>query len=150
MGSDPARGDRYLDAREASTDEIPLASTCSSQCFSAAHDRSSYDCGGVSMIPVQPSASQKITARHLSRQAMLYVRQSTLHQVLENPESTARQYGLRERAIALGWEASRIVVMIRTWANREQAPSIGLDFNGSWPRWGLAMSGSSWDWRSPG
>ncbi len=111
MGSDPARGDRYLDAREASTDEIPLASTCSSQCFSAAHDRSSYDCGGVSMIPVQPSASQKITARHLARQAMLYVRQSTLHQVLENTESTARQYGLRERAIALGWEASRIVVI---------------------------------------
>ena len=63
------------------------------------------------MIPVQPSALQKITAQHLSRQAMLYVRQSTLHQVLENTESTARQYGLRERAIALGWEASRIVVI---------------------------------------
>jgi DNA invertase Pin-like site-specific DNA recombinase len=54
---------------------------------------------------------QKVTARHLSRQAMLYVRQSTLHQVLENRESTARQYALRERAIALGWEASRIVVI---------------------------------------
>ena len=63
------------------------------------------------MIPVQPSALQKITARHLSRQAMLYVRQSTLHQVLENTESTARQYGLRQRAIALGWEASHIVVI---------------------------------------
>ena len=63
------------------------------------------------MISVQPSALQKITARHLSRQAMLYVRQSTLHQVLENTESTARQYALRERAIALGWEASRIVVI---------------------------------------
>src|SRR6266704_5908815 len=65
----------------------------------------------MSMIPVQPSAVQKITARHLTRQAMLYVRQSTLHQVLENTESTARQYGLRERAIALGWETSRIVVI---------------------------------------
>jgi DNA invertase Pin-like site-specific DNA recombinase len=54
---------------------------------------------------------QKVTARHLARQAMLYVRQSTLHQVLENTESTARQYALRERAIALGWEASRIVVI---------------------------------------
>jgi DNA invertase Pin-like site-specific DNA recombinase len=63
------------------------------------------------MISVQPAALQKITARHLSRQAMLYVRQSTLHQVLENTESSARQYGLRERAIALGWEASRIVVI---------------------------------------
>lgn len=57
------------------------------------------------------AAVQKVTARHLSRQAMLYVRQSTLHQVLENTESTARQYALRERAIALGWEASRIVVI---------------------------------------
>src|SRR2546426_992631 len=35
------------------------------------------------MIPVQPAALQKITAGHLQRQAMLYVRQSTLHQVLE-------------------------------------------------------------------
>src|SRR5438552_7730543 len=111
MGSNHARVDRYLDAREASTDEIPLASTCSSQCFPAAHDRSSYDCGGVSMIPFQPASLQKVTARHLARQAMLYVRQSTLHQVLENTESTARQYALRERAIALGWEASRIVVI---------------------------------------
>src|SRR5437870_4236857 len=63
------------------------------------------------MISVQPAALQKITARHLSRQAMLYVRQSTLHQVLENTESTARQYGLRERALALGWPTERIVVI---------------------------------------
>src|SRR6266849_1680026 len=65
----------------------------------------------MSMISVQPSALQKITARHLSRQAMLYVRQSTLHQVLENTESTARQYELRERALALGWPTERIVVI---------------------------------------
>jgi hypothetical protein len=39
--------------------------------------------------------------------------------------------------------------LIKTWANRGQAPSIGLGFNGSWPRWGLAMSGSSWAWRFP-
>jgi len=55
--------------------------------------------------------SQKVTARHVQRQAMLYVRQSSLHQVLENTESTARQYALRERAIALGWETSRIVAI---------------------------------------
>src|SRR6266853_6108215 len=63
------------------------------------------------MIEIQSAAQQKITARHLSRQAMLYVRQSTLHQVLENTESTARQYGLRERALALGWPTERIVVI---------------------------------------
>jgi DNA invertase Pin-like site-specific DNA recombinase len=63
------------------------------------------------MIPVQPAALQQITARHLQRQAMLYVRQSTLHQVLENTESTARQYALRERAIALGWPTEQVVVI---------------------------------------
>ncbi len=63
------------------------------------------------MISTQPVALQKITARHLQLQAMLYVRQSTLHQVFENTESTARQYALRERAIALGWPAERIVVI---------------------------------------
>lgn len=45
---------------------------------------------------------QKITAHHLQRQACLYIRQSTLQQVLQNCESTARQYALRERAIGLG------------------------------------------------
>ena len=43
----------------------------------------------------------KIAATHLQRQAYLYVRQSTLRQVLENTESTRRQYALRERAVAL-------------------------------------------------
>jgi len=53
----------------------------------------------------------KITAAHLKRQAYLYVRQSTLRQVLENTESTKRQYALRERAVALGWPLDRIVVI---------------------------------------
>src|ERR1700732_5208525 len=53
----------------------------------------------------------KIAATHLQRQAYLYVRQSTLRQVLENSESTKRQYALRQRAIALGWHAERIVVI---------------------------------------
>src|SRR5207253_3941397 len=53
----------------------------------------------------------KITATHLQRQAYLYVRQSTLRQVLENTESTHRQYALRERALALGWPLDRIVVI---------------------------------------
>jgi DNA invertase Pin-like site-specific DNA recombinase len=55
--------------------------------------------------------SQQITARHLHRLACLYVRQSTLQQVFENTESTARQYALRERAEALGWPTERIIVI---------------------------------------
>src|SRR5690348_2601007 len=52
-----------------------------------------------------------IKPRQLQKLACLYVRQSTLQQVLENRESTARQYALRERAIALGWSAQQIVVL---------------------------------------
>ena len=55
--------------------------------------------------------AQHVTAQHLTRLACLYVRQSTLQQVLENTESTSRQYALRERARALGWADERIVVI---------------------------------------
>jgi DNA invertase Pin-like site-specific DNA recombinase len=53
----------------------------------------------------------KITADHLRRDAYLYVRQSTLRQVVENGESTQRQYGLRDRAIVSGWPTERIHVI---------------------------------------
>ena len=54
---------------------------------------------------------QKVTATHLQRDAYLYVRQSTLRQVLENTESTQRQYALRQQAVALGWPTERVVVI---------------------------------------
>jgi DNA invertase Pin-like site-specific DNA recombinase len=57
------------------------------------------------------SARSKVTAQHLCRDAYLYVRQSSLRQVVENTESTQRQYALRQRAIALGWPADRIIVI---------------------------------------
>ena len=53
----------------------------------------------------------KVTALHLKRDAYVYVRQSTLRQVFENTESTERQYALRQRAVALGWPAERVVVI---------------------------------------
>ena len=53
----------------------------------------------------------KVRAQHLQRAAYLYIRQSSLRQVLENTESTVRQYALRDRAIALGWPVERIVVV---------------------------------------
>src|SRR6201987_2933202 len=46
----------------------------------------------------------KITAEHLARSAYVYVQQSTPDQLLNNPESRRRQYGLAARARALGWE----------------------------------------------
>ena len=56
-------------------------------------------------------AHQKVQTGHLKRDAYLYVRQSTLRQVFENTKSTKRQYGLRQRAVALGWPEERIVVI---------------------------------------
>jgi DNA invertase Pin-like site-specific DNA recombinase len=56
-------------------------------------------------------AHQKVTARHLKRNAYLYIRQSTLRQVFENTESTERQYALRQRAVALGWAQEQIIVI---------------------------------------
>ncbi len=53
----------------------------------------------------------KVTPQHLERDAYLYIRQSTPRQVLENTESTQRQYGLRDRAVALGWPLERIHVL---------------------------------------
>ena len=57
------------------------------------------------------NAESKVTAEHLQSAAYLYIRQSSLHQVLENTESTERQYALRRRAVALGWPEERIVVI---------------------------------------
>ena len=56
-------------------------------------------------------AATKVTAGHLARTAYLYVRQSTLRQVMTNTESATRQYGLRQRAVAMGWAAEQIVVI---------------------------------------
>ena len=53
----------------------------------------------------------KVQARHLTRHAYLYIRQSSLRQVLEHTESTQRQYNLKQRAIALGWAHDQIVVV---------------------------------------
>src|SRR3989454_11726952 len=53
----------------------------------------------------------KVRSDHLSRQAVIYVRQSTLLQVRENSGSTTRQYDLVKRAHDLGWEQAAIPVI---------------------------------------
>lgn len=55
--------------------------------------------------------SLKIQPHHLERDAYLYVRQSSMRQVIENVESTKRQYALRARATTLGWPDARVVVI---------------------------------------
>src|SRR6266508_690974 len=53
----------------------------------------------------------KVCDRHLERLAVVYVRQSTRQQVIDHGESTRLQYGLVERAVGLGWQASRVLVI---------------------------------------
>ena len=71
----------------------------------------------------------KITAAHLSRQAIVYLRQSSAAQVEHNRESTERQYALASKACELGWPADRILVIDE---------DLGLSGSGSVARSGFA------------
>src|ERR1700745_2321069 len=60
---------------------------------------------------VRPLAHHKIHASHYDRLAVVYVRQSTPQQMLRHQESTRLQYGLVERALALGWAQPQVLVI---------------------------------------
>src|SRR6266850_7160133 len=71
------------------------------------------------MAPRRPTQREtimmisKIADRHLSREACIYIRQSTMGQVRFNQESTERQYNLVSKAEALGWSPQRIRILDR-------------------------------------
>jgi len=54
---------------------------------------------------------EKIKPQHLSRSAIVYIRQSTLAQVRFHSESTERQYALKEKALRLGWSQDQVQVI---------------------------------------
>ena len=68
--------------------------------------------------------NRKITADHLNRNAYLYIRQSSLKQVLQNTESTKRQYALRHKIMTLGWPTEQIIT-IDTDQGQSGATSAG-------------------------
>ena len=70
----------------------------------------------------------KITAAHRSRDAVIYVRQSTLSQVQENTESLALQYELRRHAAGLGWDEQQITVIDDDLARSAATTSGRLGF----------------------
>ena len=72
------------------------------------------------------SSVGKVSAEHLRRGAYLYIRQSSLKQVVNNTESTARQCALRGRAVALGWSEEQITV-IDTDQGRSGTSAVGRD-----------------------
>jgi DNA invertase Pin-like site-specific DNA recombinase len=53
--------------------------------------------------------TDKVHPHHLARKALLYVRQSSAHQVLHNRESSALQYAMRDRLIMLGWSEIEVI-----------------------------------------
>jgi DNA invertase Pin-like site-specific DNA recombinase len=61
--------------------------------------------------PVGLGRCEKITSHHIDLLALLYVRQSTNHQLREHRESTERQYALANRLRLLGWPEERIVII---------------------------------------
>jgi len=96
---------------------------------------------------------EKVNAGHLQRNAYLYVRQSTLRQVLENTESTLRQYDLRQRAVTLGWPVERIVVIdgdlgqsAATAADREGFQKLVTEV--SLEKAGIVLAWKFRDWRA--
>jgi hypothetical protein len=70
----------------------------------------------------------KIRGWHRDRLAVIYVRQSSRQQVADHGESTRLQYGLVDRAVALGWAASRVMVIDedlgRSAANAAERPGF--------------------------
>lgn len=58
---------------------------------------------------MEQTMNQKIRESHLARNAIIYIRQSSEHQVRNNKESTYLQYSLKDRAIGLGWPHPLII-----------------------------------------
>lgn len=88
----------------------------------------------------------KITADHLARSAYVYIRQSTPDQLANNPESRRRQYALKTRARALGWEN---VVVIDNDLGRSAAGRRDRVSNACWRR-SAACASSSCGWARRG
>ena len=55
--------------------------------------------------------NNKIKSSHTRRAAIVYIRQSHPSQVENNRESTARQYALADKAVALGWDRSQVITI---------------------------------------
>jgi DNA invertase Pin-like site-specific DNA recombinase len=75
---------------------------------------------------ITPLNATKLRNEHVTRPALVYIRQSTLMQVRDNTASTTRQYQLAKRAQDLGWPAS-LVVVIDQDQGRSGASSAGRD-----------------------
>src|SRR5205823_8360523 len=82
----------------------------------------------------------KIADRHLSRQACIYIRQSTPGQVRFNQESTERQYNLANKAKSMGWNPEQIRILDRDLGQSGARATNREDFKTAGQRCGNGSS----------
>jgi DNA invertase Pin-like site-specific DNA recombinase len=89
-----------------------------------------------------PFAVHKVQTEHLARRALIYVRQSTLAQVIENLGSQARQYDLVQQALELGWAQEQIVVIDQDQAQSGTSAAERAGFQQLLAEVGLGQAGA--------
>ena len=57
------------------------------------------------------TTSELVTQKHTSRKAIIYIRQSSPHQMISNQESLRLQYALSQRGAELGWHPDNIEII---------------------------------------
>ena len=92
----------------------------------------------------------KIADRHLSREACIYIRQSTMGQVRFNQESTERQYNLASKAQSLGWSSERIRILDRDLGQSGARTTNREDFKTLVSDVAMSQSGRSSPWKLRG
>jgi DNA invertase Pin-like site-specific DNA recombinase len=100
------------------------------------------------------TAHSKMTPAHLRRQALVYIRQSTPHQVQSNQESTERQYALVQRAQHLGWVPEATVSVDEDQGRSGQGAQHRSGFQKLLADLSSGHVGMAWplkppDWRAP-
>src|SRR3954452_16586054 len=80
------------------------------------------------IVTVSRPRPAKITDHHLNKLAIVYVRQSSPHQVFDHKESRERQYAMADHAVALGWPADRVLVIDEDQGRSGRAAGPRLGF----------------------
>lgn len=91
---------------------------------------------------ITPLQSTKLRNEHLTRPALIYVRQSTFIQVRDNTASTARQYDLAKRAQDLGWPESLVKVIDQDQGRSGASHSVRDGFEHLMAEVGLGRAGA--------
>src|SRR4051812_39909245 len=109
LSSRPIRG--RPQHRVSGPESPPTPGSSSATCSAGCSPGSTRRCASGRSAMNDTFPSTKVKPWHLDRRAVVYVRQSTPQQVHDHQESTARQYALVDRAVALGWPREQVLVI---------------------------------------